>query len=57
MTTAVAEERRIWTGNLALDAELSLLGDEELVYLGEYLRITRELGRNLMMDFAGRMLS
>lgn len=45
MTTAVVVERMIWTGNLALDAELSLLGEDELGYLGEYLRFVRGLGK------------
>ncbi|MBQ7544268.1 MAG: hypothetical protein IJT02_04915 [Synergistaceae bacterium] len=41
MTVAAAEKKEIWTGNLALDAELSLLGDEELAKLADYAKYLR----------------
>lgn len=46
MSAAVAEKKNIiWTGNLALDNELSLMSCKELGYLGKYLRFVRELGK------------
>ena len=39
--TAAVETRKIWTGNIALDAELSLLGEEELAKLADYARYLR----------------
>ena len=47
MSIVVVEEKSvITTGHPILDAELSLMTFVELDYLGKYLRIMRELGKN-----------
>lgn len=38
MSTAVAEKKNIWTGNVALDKELSLLTENELERLADYAK-------------------
>ena len=47
MSIALIEKKSvITTGHPILDAELSLMTFVELDYLGKYLRIMREMGKN-----------